>query len=193
MVVLRELADLRRRGLILSCRTLFGCGSPSTSRCSVVGKRFCSKGATTIITNSISPDVDLKMHPGHQEFNKLKPENTVYKLIGPVLVPQEQAEAKVNVAKRLDYIKGDMCVPRPCDAIISTHTTMPRSVRVEKQLKELSEKSEKKKTEARKFLKYLHLLNISRSTLQIVEIQAAAQGIQQQTQEKKAAGKAVAL
>ncbi|KAF9516524.1 hypothetical protein BS47DRAFT_1327272 [Hydnum rufescens UP504] len=99
--------------------------------------------------------LDAQLSENDSEFNKLKPENTVYKLIGPVLVPQEQAEAKVNVAKRLDYIKGDI-------------------VRVEKQLKELSEKSEKKKTE-------------------IVEIQAAAQGIQQQTQEKKAAGKAVAL
>jgi len=90
-----------------------------------------------------------------KEFNKLKPENTVYKLIGPVLVPQDQAEAKVNVAKRLDYIKDDI-------------------VRMEKQLKELSEKSERKKME-------------------IVEIQAAAQGMQQQAKEKKVTGKAVAL
>ena len=43
-----------------------------------------------------------------QEFTKLKPHNTVYKMIGPVLVAQDQAEAKVNVGKRLEYIKGDM-------------------------------------------------------------------------------------
>ena len=43
-----------------------------------------------------------------QEFASLTPNNTVYKMIGPVLVPQEQAEAKGNVDKRLDFIKSDM-------------------------------------------------------------------------------------
>ena len=38
--------------------------------------------------------------------------NTVYKLIGPVLVKQDQAEAKANVAKRLEFITSEMCVPR---------------------------------------------------------------------------------
>lgn len=45
-----------------------------------------------------------------QEFSKLTPDNTVYKMIGPVLVPQEQVEAKGNIDKRLEFIKGDMCV-----------------------------------------------------------------------------------
>jgi prefoldin beta subunit len=43
-----------------------------------------------------------------QEFTLLKPHNTVYKLVGPSLVPQEQAEAKTNVEKRLEYIKAEM-------------------------------------------------------------------------------------
>ncbi len=49
---------------------------------------------------------------GHlsQEFAKLTPSNAVYKLIGPVLVKQDQAEAKTNVNTRLDFIKGEMCV-----------------------------------------------------------------------------------
>ncbi|KAF8922704.1 Prefoldin [Mucidula mucida] len=36
--------------------------------------------------------------------------NDVYKLIGPVLVKQDQAEAKTNVNTRLDFIKGEMQV-----------------------------------------------------------------------------------
>lgn len=46
----------------------------------------------------------------HQEFEKLKPENTVYKLIGPGLMPQEQDDAKLNVSKRLEFINAEMYV-----------------------------------------------------------------------------------
>jgi hypothetical protein len=40
----------------------------------------------------------------------LKEHNTVFKLIGPVLVKQEQAEAKSNVGTRIDFIKGELYV-----------------------------------------------------------------------------------
>jgi chaperonin cofactor prefoldin len=40
----------------------------------------------------------------------LTPNNTVYKLIGPVLVPQDQSDAKSNVDTRLEFIRGEMCV-----------------------------------------------------------------------------------
>ncbi|KIP10465.1 hypothetical protein PHLGIDRAFT_125512 [Phlebiopsis gigantea 11061_1 CR5-6] len=63
-----------------------------------------------------------------KEFAQLTPNNTVYKLIGPVLVPQDQAEAKSNVDKRLDFIRSDI-------------------KRMEAQLKDLGEKSEVKKLE----------------------------------------------
>lgn len=43
-----------------------------------------------------------------QEMNLLKPHNTVYKLVGPSLVPQDPVEAKVNVEKRLGFIKSEM-------------------------------------------------------------------------------------
>ena len=46
-----------------------------------------------------------------QEFASLTPANTVYKLVGPVLVQQDQAEAKQNVDTRLDFIRSEMCVP----------------------------------------------------------------------------------
>ena len=45
-----------------------------------------------------------------QEFNQLKPHNTVYKLVGPSLLPQDPTEAKQNVEKRLDYIRNEMWV-----------------------------------------------------------------------------------
>ncbi|TFY76527.1 hypothetical protein EWM64_g7484 [Hericium alpestre] len=63
-----------------------------------------------------------------KEFTQLTPDNTVYKMIGPVLVKQEQGEAKGNVEKRLDFIRGEI-------------------KRIEMQLKEIGEKSEKKKGE----------------------------------------------
>ena len=40
----------------------------------------------------------------------LKPENDVYKLVGPVLLKQDQAEAKANVDKRLDFIRNELYV-----------------------------------------------------------------------------------
>ncbi|XP_073973196.1 prefoldin 6 [Rhodnius prolixus] len=43
-----------------------------------------------------------------QELELLKPDGEVYKLIGPVLVKQELIEAKQNVAKRIDYINGEL-------------------------------------------------------------------------------------
>ncbi|KAI0633197.1 Prefoldin beta-like protein [Trametes polyzona] len=65
-----------------------------------------------------------------KEFTSLTPENTVYKLVGPVLVEQDQTEAKQNVDTRLDFIKSEI-------------------KRVEAQLKEIGERSEKKKLEVR--------------------------------------------
>lgn len=43
-----------------------------------------------------------------QELDLMKGDSEVYKLIGPVLVKQELVEAKQNVAKRMDYIKGEL-------------------------------------------------------------------------------------
>jgi prefoldin beta subunit len=47
-------------------------------------------------------------HATQQEFSLLKSHNTVYKLVGPSLVPQDQAEAKQNVEKRLEFIRSEM-------------------------------------------------------------------------------------
>ncbi|KAF8739371.1 hypothetical protein AX14_009936 [Amanita brunnescens Koide BX004] len=63
-----------------------------------------------------------------KEFGILTPENTVYKLIGPVLVIQDQSDAKANVETRLEFIKSEI-------------------KRVEGQLKELQSAQENKKQE----------------------------------------------
>ncbi|XP_065126141.1 prefoldin subunit 6 [Paramisgurnus dabryanus] len=43
-----------------------------------------------------------------EELGFLDTQNTVYKLIGPVLVKQDLDEAKATVAKRLEYINGEI-------------------------------------------------------------------------------------
>ncbi|OAX44360.1 Prefoldin, partial [Rhizopogon vinicolor AM-OR11-026] len=63
-----------------------------------------------------------------KEFAQLTPSNTVYKLVGPVLVPQEQDEAKANVETRLEFIKSEM-------------------KRVDAQIKDGEDRSEKRKNE----------------------------------------------
>ncbi|KAF8502601.1 prefoldin subunit 6 [Russula emetica] len=63
-----------------------------------------------------------------KEFTTLTPNNLVFKLVGPVLVKQDQAEAKSNVDKRLEFIRGEI-------------------KRIEAQLQEIEEKSEKQKME----------------------------------------------
>ncbi|EPQ29651.1 uncharacterized protein PFL1_02871 [Pseudozyma flocculosa PF-1] len=63
-----------------------------------------------------------------KEFDSLSSSNQIYKLIGPVLVKQDQTEAKSNVDKRIEFIKSEI-------------------ERVEKQLQDLNDKMEKKKVE----------------------------------------------
>ncbi|XP_018971054.1 prefoldin subunit 6-like [Cyprinus carpio] len=43
-----------------------------------------------------------------EELALLDCQNTVYKLIGPVLVKQDLDEAKATVSKRLEYINGEI-------------------------------------------------------------------------------------
>ncbi|KIM66304.1 hypothetical protein SCLCIDRAFT_111231 [Scleroderma citrinum Foug A] len=63
-----------------------------------------------------------------KEFASLTPNNTVYKLVGPVLVLQDQNEAKGNVETRLGFIQGEI-------------------KRVDNQIKDMEEKAERKKVE----------------------------------------------
>ncbi|KAL4659965.1 hypothetical protein GN956_G235 [Arapaima gigas] len=43
-----------------------------------------------------------------EELDLLGADNTVYKLVGPVLVMQDLDEAKTTVTKRLEYINGEI-------------------------------------------------------------------------------------
>ncbi|KAI8903810.1 Prefoldin [Gorgonomyces haynaldii] len=63
-----------------------------------------------------------------KEFEIIKEDANIYKLIGPVLVKQDHQEAKQNVQKRIEYITGEI-------------------KRFEKLIKELEEKQDKKKME----------------------------------------------
>lgn len=45
-----------------------------------------------------------------KEFNNLSEDARIYKRMGPVLVPQEFSEAKVNVNKRIEFIQSEMYV-----------------------------------------------------------------------------------
>jgi chaperonin cofactor prefoldin len=45
-----------------------------------------------------------------QEFSGLDDDATIYKLVGPVLLKQETAEAKSTVEGRLEYIEKEMYV-----------------------------------------------------------------------------------
>ncbi|KAF8423818.1 Prefoldin [Tirmania nivea] len=63
-----------------------------------------------------------------KEFATLADDANIYKLIGPVLLKQDKAEAVMNVNRRLEHIQSEI-------------------KRVEAQLKSLEDKSEQKKVE----------------------------------------------
>ncbi|KAK4217491.1 Prefoldin [Rhypophila decipiens] len=63
-----------------------------------------------------------------KEFQKLKDDETIYKLIGPVLLKQDRAEAESTVNGRLEFIGTEIS-------------------RLETQIKETQAKIEKKKNE----------------------------------------------
>ena len=50
----------------------------------------------------------FKKKNSKKEFDLLQKDDSVYKLVGPVLLKQELLEAKQTVQKRIDYIQGEM-------------------------------------------------------------------------------------
>ena len=57
-------------------------------------------------------------------MQRLDADSNVYKLMGPVLVKQDQEEAKQNVQKRIDYINAELWV-RTCTSQLSYVTCLP--------------------------------------------------------------------
>ncbi|RCK66073.1 Prefoldin subunit 6 [Candida viswanathii] len=43
-----------------------------------------------------------------QEFESLDEDSKIYKLTGPILLPQDFSEAKMNVNKRIEFIEGEI-------------------------------------------------------------------------------------
>ncbi|KAH3661225.1 hypothetical protein OGAPHI_006632 [Ogataea philodendri] len=43
-----------------------------------------------------------------EEFDRLDDDAKIYKLVGPVLLPQDNSEANLNVDKRIEFITGDI-------------------------------------------------------------------------------------
>ncbi|CAG8533439.1 2953_t:CDS:2 [Cetraspora pellucida] len=87
------------------------------------------KDLTNAVENLQKLDSQLQENEIVQkEFNLLKDDSNIYKLVGPVLIKQEKVEATENVGRRLDLIRSDI-------------------KRVDDQIKDLTEKLEKKKIE----------------------------------------------
>nr|GME09138.1 prefoldin subunit 6 [Ipomoea batatas] len=82
------------------------------------------------------------LHPFLPELDLLNEEANVYKLIGPVLVKQDLAEARANVKKRIDYISAELYVTEyfPVD----TSFLIVRK-RLDATLQDLEEKQNSKK------------------------------------------------
>lgn len=59
-----------------------------------------------------------------QELDLLDSSNTIYKLVGPVLVKQDLDEAKATVGKRLDYINGEMWVPKAVVQLVNFYPSL---------------------------------------------------------------------
>ncbi|KAF0526601.1 prefoldin subunit 6 [Gigaspora margarita] len=69
------------------------------------------KDITNAVENLQKLDSQLQENEIVQkEFSLLKDDSNIYKLVGPVLVKQDKAEATENVARRLEHIQSDMFV-----------------------------------------------------------------------------------
>lgn len=59
------------------------------------------------------------------EFDHLDENSKIYKMTGPVLMPQDYNEAKTNVSKRIEYIQSE--IQRVEDKIESTQQDMEKT------------------------------------------------------------------
>jgi prefoldin beta subunit len=67
------------------------------------------KDYSIVISQRTLLESQLKENESVQkEFSLLKQEANIYKLLGPVLLPQEKSEAVGNVKKRIEFIKSEI-------------------------------------------------------------------------------------
>ncbi|KXT00820.1 hypothetical protein AC578_2970 [Pseudocercospora eumusae] len=84
---------------------------------------------STLVTARQKLEAQQQENKGVQkEFNSLKDDAKIYKLVGPVLLKQDTAEAKSTVDGRLEYIEKEI-------------------KRIESSIKDIQDKSEGKKAE----------------------------------------------
>ncbi len=70
---------------------------------------MCLSEYQTVIGSRQQLDSQLAENNGvKEELGLLESQANVFKLIGPVLIKQDLEEAKQNVAKRIDYITGEL-------------------------------------------------------------------------------------
>ncbi|KFH45983.1 Prefoldin subunit-like protein [Hapsidospora chrysogenum ATCC 11550] len=99
------------------------------SRQKLEGQKQENVGVKKVVSPELDPLLLRRCSDNlSQEFDNLGEDETIYKLVGPVLLKQEKFEAESTVKGRLDYINGEIS-------------------RLEGQIKETQEKLEKKKTE----------------------------------------------
>ncbi|KAL8828377.1 MAG: hypothetical protein Q9170_006628 [Blastenia crenularia] len=89
------------------------------------------------------------------EFSTLTPESNIYKLVGPVLLKQEKAEAETAVQGRLEFIGKEM-------------------KRVEKLISDLQSQSEGKKMEVRLAETHASIFLLTKN-LQVYQLQVQMQ------------------
>lgn len=93
------------------CRVRQGCRAPSAIGRSKIGIRISSQGSLQLLlafARLLCFGSAVAQRAPLQEFASLTPSNTIYKQVGPVLLKQDQDEAKANVEKRLQFIAGEM-------------------------------------------------------------------------------------
>ena len=73
---------------------------------------------TKLMLVSCRPSDALNSH-STQQFSSLSDDTKVYRMIGPVLLKQDNSEAKSTVDSRLKYIEGEMSV-HPMPLAVST-------------------------------------------------------------------------
>ncbi|EMS57102.1 Prefoldin subunit 6 [Triticum urartu] len=96
---------------------------------SKIQKGTCAFPARKSLEN-ISKNHEVRKQFTIQELELLNEGANVYKLIGPVLVKQDNAEAKANIKKRIEYITAEL-------------------KRMDRALKDLEEKQNSKKESER--------------------------------------------
>lgn len=107
--------------------------------------RFATDLQTTVSARQRLDAQQQENFSVQKEFKKLNDETNIYKIVGPVLLKQERAEATSAVDGRLEYIGGEMSeVPAN---LFSYFSLTGCSKRREGQLKDLQDKSDQKRTQ----------------------------------------------